>query len=300
MSDDWALLNGGEPVAPRIGPFAHAPFLSTLWSHLGEPVSHRRIVGDQSGAVAFHQAGDRVSLLGPQHLVDYRSPLGDPSGAILQTFEALPAGTSIGLDSLPGEAVGVFADALASLGVDAEPAEHESTAVLHLPATFDDYMTAIGKKERHETRRKRRRLTEEIGEPRVGTYTDPGPALVRFFRLHRAAPGDKGRFMTPTMRALFTDLLSLPGWRLDTLYGDDQRIVAAVIGAIDHDGYYLYNSAYDPALHHFSPGVVLLNALIERCIGNGMAVFDFLKGDETYKYRMGAERRPLYRLDAIR
>jgi CelD/BcsL family acetyltransferase involved in cellulose biosynthesis len=300
VNEGWALLDGPPALAPLVGPFVRSGFLSTLWSHLGEPESHRRIVGGEAGAVAFHQDADRLSLLGPQHLIDYRSPVGDPHDAVLRTLEDLRPGTSISFDSLPAEALGVFTDALATIGVDCEPAEHDSAAVLTLPATYDDYMTAIGKKERHETRRKRRRLTEEIGEPRVVTYTEPGPALTRFFRLHRAAPGDKGRFMNPARRAFFTDLLSLPGWRLDTLYGDDHRIVAAVIGAIDDDGYYLYNSAYDPGLHHFSPGVVLLNILIERSIEAGLTVFDFLKGDETYKYRMGAESRPLYRLDAVR
>jgi len=39
---------------------------------------------------------------------------------------------------------------------------------------------------------------------------------------------------------------------------------------------------------------VLLALLIEDAIMQGMAVFDFLKGDEVYKFRLGARRRPLY------
>ena len=43
-----------------------------------------------------------------------------------------------------------------------------------------------------------------------------------------------------------------------------------------------------------SPGVVLFSAMIETEIERGAAVFDFLKGDEQYKFRHGAQPRQLY------
>jgi CelD/BcsL family acetyltransferase involved in cellulose biosynthesis len=33
--------------------------------------------------------------------------------------------------------------------------------------------------------------------------------------------------------------------------------------------------------------------LIERSIADGLSRFDFLKGEEPYKYRLGAVERPL-------
>ena len=36
--------------------------------------------------------------------------------------------------------------------------------------------------------------------------------------------------------------------------------------------------------------------LIESAIGAGLSHFDFLKGDEQYKYRLGARKRPLYEI----
>ena len=42
----------------------------------------------------------------------------------------------------------------------------------------------------------------------------------------------------------------------------------------------------------------MLSHLIERAIEDGKQVFDFLKGDETYKFRLGATARPLYRVTA--
>ena len=40
-------------------------------------------------------------------------------------------------------------------------------------------------------------------------------------------------------------------------------------------------------------GIVLIAAMIERSIADGLVRFDFLKGDERYKYHLGAVERPL-------
>ena len=80
---------------------------------------------------------------------------------------------------------------------------------------------------------------------------------------------------------------------MDVLYGDEHPL-AASFGFEEDDAYYLYNTAYDPAASSLSPGVVLLYALIRGCIRRGLRTFDFLKGDEPYKFRMGAEPRRLY------
>ena len=84
---------------------------------------------------------------------------------------------------------------------------------------------------------------------------------------------------------------------MDGLYGDDNRMVAAAMAWSDDSGYYLYNSAFDPAHGDASPGVVLVSMLIERAIEEGLAVFDFLKGDEHYKIRLGAGERQLFVLE---
>jgi len=45
------------------------------------------------------------------------------------------------------------------------------------------------------------------------------------------------------------------------------------------------------------PGVVLVHELIESAIASGRTRFDFLKGDETYKVRLGAAARQLFTLE---
>jgi CelD/BcsL family acetyltransferase involved in cellulose biosynthesis len=52
----------------------------------------------------------------------------------------------------------------------------------------------------------------------------------------------------------------------------------------------LYNSGFDPdAYSHLSPGWVLLAYTIQYAIAVGCKVFDFMQGDEEYKYRFGSD-----------
>jgi CelD/BcsL family acetyltransferase involved in cellulose biosynthesis len=59
----------------------------------------------------------------------------------------------------------------------------------------------------------------------------------------------------------------------------------------------LYNSGLNPLDYSgVSPGIVLLTFSIEDATRRGYRLFDFLRGEEEYKYRMGAAPKPIYRL----
>ena len=63
------------------------------------------------------------------------------------------------------------------------------------------------------------------------------------------------------------------------------------------DSILVYNSGYDPEKYAWlSPGIVLLSYCIQWAIESGRAKFDFLRGDEEYKFRFGAEPTEIYRL----
>jgi CelD/BcsL family acetyltransferase involved in cellulose biosynthesis len=56
----------------------------------------------------------------------------------------------------------------------------------------------------------------------------------------------------------------------------------------------LYNCGYDDAHREWSPGVVLTAQIIRDAIEAGNGTFDLLRGQEPYKYRLGAVDRPLW------
>jgi CelD/BcsL family acetyltransferase involved in cellulose biosynthesis len=49
-----------------------------------------------------------------------------------------------------------------------------------------------------------------------------------------------------------------------------------------------------------SPGWVLLAQVIQWCAEHGRSEFDFMRGDEDYKYRFGGVNKHVMRAKAIR
>lgn len=276
-----------RPLAHFVGPFAAPAFLDVVHAHFPRGPLVEGVAPD--GWVRLEEVDGVAVGVGHRDLVDYRSPLG-VGGATALVNAVGDAGLE--LDSIPEATAVVLAEAFRAAGRSATVETDDLAAVLELPPTFDDWLAVIGKKERHETRRKRRRYEEALGPARI-EEADGVDRLDEFVTLHRSSPGDKGAFMTTAMVDFFGDLLSLDGWSIRFLVDPSGRMVAGGVGACDEDGFYLYNAAFDHAHGDASPGVVLTAALIEDCIERGLARFDFLKGDEAYKFRLGASERPL-------
>jgi CelD/BcsL family acetyltransferase involved in cellulose biosynthesis len=88
-----------------------------------------------------------------------------------------------------------------------------------------------------------------------------------------------------------------PTGRLEvaTLYADD-RPVAAYLSFREAARLLLYNSGYDPRYGDYSAGFALLVYRIRQAIEEGVQTFDFLRGDERYKYDLGAQDQFIYRV----
>lgn len=183
--------------------------------------------------------------------------------------------------------------------------QEETSAVLPLPSKWDDYLGALGGKDRHELKRKRKRVERDHPDALVRTTTPETfeSDFKTFVEMHRGAEGHKGHFMRPEIATFFERVARafLPlGWlRLDiTEIGG--RAVASTFGLVVNNTFYLYNSAYDPDLARLSPGLVHVSELVKNSIEEGLQAFDFLRGPERYKYQMGAQAVPLNNVRVVR
>jgi CelD/BcsL family acetyltransferase involved in cellulose biosynthesis len=167
---------------------------------------------------------------------------------------------------------------------------------------MDGYLATLGKKERHEIRRKVRRA-EMVGELRLDDSPDPLADLEVFIDLHQKRWGDDGLF-PPTAggaqsRVLFRRLFELFGadgpLRLAFLSVAGRRIAAGVHFETA-DGYLYYNAGVDPDARELSPGVLMIYAYVARALASGKSRLDFLRGDEPYKYHWGARDEVIQRL----
>ena len=171
---------------------------------------------------------------------------------------------------------------------------------IQLPQTWDAFLKQLNDKQRHELRRKLRRLDEAgtVQFRRIATGL-AGPATVDIFlELFRASRPDKATFMTTQMVAYFhalaktfsdLNMLSLGFLELDG------QAVSAVLGFDYRATRYLYNSGYDPAYRSLSVGLLCKVLSIKDAIAQGFSSYDLLKGAETYKQRLGARATILYR-----
>lgn len=169
------------------------------------------------------------------------------------------------------------------------------TPLLRLNGSFDDYLASLDKRDRHELRRKLRRA-EAIDGLRWylvdGEYaSELEPEVDAFLDLMIRSRADKADFMTPQMRRFFYEAVRAAhrgGWLQLSFLEVEGRRVATYLSFDYGDRLMIYNSGYEPD-SPFSPGIVLIARLIEQAIRSGKQVIDFMRGDEEYKYRLGAK-----------
>jgi CelD/BcsL family acetyltransferase involved in cellulose biosynthesis len=183
--------------------------------------------------------------------------------------------------------------------------QEETSAVLVLPKSWDDYLASLDSKNRHELKRKRRRLGRDHPDASFRTTSAETleADLKTFVEMHRGAEGHKGHFMKPEVATFFERVAHAfikNGWlRLDFLEIGG-RAVASTFGFKAGHSFYLYNSAYEPDAARISPGFVLVSELVNESIQEGVKIFDFLRGPERYKYQLGSQAVPLNNVRLMR
>jgi CelD/BcsL family acetyltransferase involved in cellulose biosynthesis len=164
---------------------------------------------------------------------------------------------------------------------------------LKLPDTWDALLASLSGKHRHEISRKLRRFEREAPDGRVTWAQTPAAIEARlddFLVLHRRSREGKAKFMDVRMERFFRRaipaLAARGGARVAFLERETGPIASFV--TLEWDGTVgLYNSGFHPEHAALSPGLVLLAHVIRDAIARGIQRFDFLRGEERYKYEFG-------------
>jgi len=178
---------------------------------------------------------------------------------------------------------------------------NEVCPVIPLADTFEGYLDSIDSKQRREINRKLRRAKGADAKLVViGPDDDVDTAVTDFLDLLQKSTFEKRDWLTGGRRAVFYDAAraAQKAGTLQLLFIEIRGKKAAGLFNFDYqDRIWVYNSGLDPELFGaLSLGVVITAKAIEYAIENGRATFDFLRGNETYKYRFGAEDTTIYRL----
>ncbi len=304
----WDALHGRTRL--------RSPFLTWAWQSewaRAFATGHRLelwAVEDHGELVALlplHETDDgAMELLGGADVSDYLDVVAvagredEVWSALLEARATAPAMWRLHAVPAASPTVTAVPGLAETYGLAVTAAVEERCPVLALPASWDAYLASLSGKQRHELTRKMRRLTREVAEARPTCAAEPaaiGARLDDFFALHRRSRVGKARFMDDRMEAFFRRALAaLAGrgmarlWLLDTPMGSLAAFVTlewnGVVG--------LYNSGFHPDHAGLSPGVVLLGHLVQDAIARSFRRFDFLRGEERYKYDFGPVPEDVY------
>jgi len=167
--------------------------------------------------------------------------------------------------------------------------------------SWEEYLQALNSKKRKEVKRKLRRAEEypaRVSWRIVDRESPIEPEIDLFLRLMQN-DSEKRAFLTDRMQEFFRRLALTAherGWLQLAFLEVGGEPAFGYLNFDYEDKLWIYNSGFDPSHYELSPGWVLMAHLIRWAIDHGRTEVDFLRGDESYKYRLGGVDRHIVRL----
>jgi len=307
-------------------PFSRYEYLSEWWKTLGggewktaelvlvSASENDQLVGIAPLFIAEYDHQQALLLLGSIEISDYldlivrEADLSRFLAGLIDFLASSLAGNWSAIDwyNLPDNS-----PTLAALKADSEKRGwnyHEEiyrpTPRIALNGSFEEYLSKIDKKQRHEIKRKMRRAAESDLNVRfvlIDRSADIEKEMNIFFDLMTQDPS-KANFLHPAMREQMSVTIRAAfeqGYLWLSFLEVDGVKVASSLNFDYKNKLYGYNSGVSRAHMELSPGWVLLGHVIQWCCENRRHEFDFMRGDEDYKYRFGGVNRFVMRAKAI-
>ena len=299
---------------PSSTPFQHPQWLMA-WVQEFQP---RNLVGieirEAGRLVAFaplliyHRNDERVLAFAGGGISDCLGVLLEPDHGstvvleLLHAVQMIPGWNVLDLTDLP----------LSSFLLDSHMLrpyvkEHDLCFVLPLPATKEELVESLSKRQWANLRNARSRTGRKGGavvEP--ATPSNAAEFLEDLFRLHTNRWRDRGQsgvlrdtHVQEFHRAVTPSLLSSGLLRLYRIRMND-RTIAVNYSFFHRQSVYCYLQGFDPEFSYFSPGMQLMFAVIEEAIRFGARRFDFLRGEEEYKLHWRPRAEATYRIEIPR
>lgn len=295
-------------------PFQYKSYQQIWWTHLGEGELHTIVVQNDDEVIAIaplNLRGDVITFNASKEETDYLDIIVAEENAAVAwqaIFDCLcgddfPAWNALDLYNIPAESVSrdIVATQAAQRGFSFATERAEVCPVIPLTGSFDEYLGQIDKKQRHEIRRKMRRAKGAEAEVvTIDASHDLTQAVNDFLKLLQSSTHDKNDWLNEARTATFheTAKAALAAGTLQLMFIEvDGQRAAALFNFVYKGRTWVYNSGLNPnAFGRLSLGVVLSAAAIQTATELGHHSFDFLRGDETYKYRFGAKDTEIFRL----
>ncbi|HEX5941627.1 MAG TPA: GNAT family N-acetyltransferase [Anaerolineales bacterium] len=319
LSEWWKTLGGGEwqgkgGVSPSEGETT-SPFLVLV-----SATENDQLIGLAPLFLANYEGQRALMLVGSIEISDYLDLIvreGDLPTFLSGLLDFLTSELARGPRPYDWSALDWYnipdeSPTLAALKAEAEKRGwnhreeiYRPTPRIPLNGSFEEYLARIDKKQRHEIRRKMRRAAESDKNVRftiVNGTEDINAEINAFLDLMLHDPG-KAEFLHSAMREQMTVTIQNAhkyGYLWLAFLEIDGDKTAASLNFDYRNKLWGYNSGVSSEHRELSPGWVLLAHTIQWCCENGRYEFDFMRGDEEYKYRFGGVNKYVMRAKLIK
>ena len=279
------------------------PFYSTAWHKLwlqteGKNYQPLFLLVNNNVIAPLVIRNHEVVLSGGKEISDHQDILGSEekkklAGPEIITYLKARNLTSLILDNIP-QSSGSYAYFQKS--PVAQITQEDTTPIIDLPQSWDEFLSHLNRKHRHELKRKMKKFETAFPGFQVQLSTNPETDIEYLFRLMKLNP-DKQKFLTPVMEEFFRGLVKEFAKTTELLLLSVEGQVAAVTFSFrSPEEFFLYNSGFDE--ENFSGSGFYLKAIsLKRAIDVGIKRFNFLQGSERYKYELGGKDFWVYRIE---
>jgi CelD/BcsL family acetyltransferase involved in cellulose biosynthesis len=239
----------------------------------------------------FVKHGDEIIFSGGEEISDYSDLIGPDEKKAAAWGEIIPYCknehvASISLRNVPQNSPTLsFFQQLPGAVIKQE----DTTPTMPLPTTWETFIEGIpDRKYRHELERKIRKFERENPEAKIVTSHNPKDDMAIFLSLMEK-DADKNIFLTDDMKLMFQQLANAFHETISLLFLEINGVkIASTLSFVQNHTYYLYNSGFDKE-NYPNAGFYLKAMSVKHAIETGCTTYNFLQGNERYKYELGGK-----------
>ncbi len=328
LSSAWAHADAWRQLSAQC-PLVSPEWMLTWWKHYGQGSELCVVLclddaDEVVGIAPFMRVGGKLTkkwkFLGSGRVcTDYASILarpdreGDVYRAIAQFLhqrckqDNFWHGNRLSMEGVEKNSHGSVAlqQELLSQGFQVWETPLEATVAMDLPATFELWCKGLSSQARRKAKRVMQRMdAKEVLFESLASDSGINSRFDDLMRLHQARRnmlGQSGCFHEGRFGEFLHEAalrLAQHGQATLELCRDDQGVIACHLILQRPGMAYMYCSGVAPDRMDIEPGHLLTVNAVRRAIEDGMRGYDFLRGEERYKFFWGGQRQLLTTIHA--
>ncbi len=257
---------------------------------------------DIDGIAPLIQREKTITFFGDSNICDYQDFLVNPHKSSvffthLINYLIKKNWENICLQDIPenSETLTIFVNLCKKNNWDISVLEQNVCPEIRLTKTWEQYLLSLPKKQRHEARRKINNLikTKNYSWEILEGEKINAESLKIFLNLAKKSSDEKKAFFSSSyinlFKQIFTKLNKNSILKLAFLNINGLPVASNIMFDYKNKRM-LYNSGFNPEFKNLSVGLINTYFCIKDAIEKKFDSFDFLKGNEEYKFRLGANK----------